>query len=193
MFGLSFWEISLILLVALLVLGPKRLPGLAKSIGKGLRELRRASTDLRSAIEEPLDEFRKPLRDMRDDLVGTVHNIEDRIREESGEDEDERDRPATPLGAGRREEKDAHDRAAEERRRREVEEVYASYGREAELDEDEEEERRRREVEELYASSAREDDLPDELGEPGAPALPPPDSAADDLEPPDHQSSRSEK
>jgi len=84
MFGLSFWEIGLIMLVALVVLGPKRLPALAKTLGKGLRELRKASTDLRSAIEEPLQEVKRPLEEMRDDLVDTVYRIEDQIEGEAG-------------------------------------------------------------------------------------------------------------
>jgi len=86
MFGLSFWEIGLILLVALLVLGPQKLPAFLKTIGKGLRELRRASSDLRSAIEEPLDEVRKPLQDMRDDLVDAVYSMEEDIESEAGDE-----------------------------------------------------------------------------------------------------------
>lgn len=50
MFGLGFWEVLLILAVALLVFGPARLPGLARSLGRGLREFRRASSDLQQAI-----------------------------------------------------------------------------------------------------------------------------------------------
>lgn len=52
--GLS--EVLLILAVALIVIGPKRLPELAKSLGRGLAEFRRASDDLRRSIlmdEEP--------------------------------------------------------------------------------------------------------------------------------------------
>ncbi len=89
MCGLSHWELILILAVALVVLGPRRLPGLAKSIGKGLRDLRRASNDLRSAIEEPLDEIRRPLEDMRSDLVDTIRNIEDQIEAEAQQSDDE--------------------------------------------------------------------------------------------------------
>ncbi len=54
MFGLGIWEILLVLLVALLVLGPKRLPDAARSLGRALGEFRRASSDLRNAIS--LDE-----------------------------------------------------------------------------------------------------------------------------------------
>lgn len=52
MFGLSFGEILVILVVGLLVLGPSRMPKLARSLGKGLREFRRATGELRSTFEE---------------------------------------------------------------------------------------------------------------------------------------------
>ena len=79
MFGLSFWEIAMVLVVALVVLGPKRLPGLARTIGGGLRSLRRASADLRHAVEEPLREVQQPLEEMRQELYQTVHHFEGEV------------------------------------------------------------------------------------------------------------------
>lgn len=55
MFGIGGWEMLLIGVVALLVFGPKRLPELARSMGKGLAEFRRASSDLRRSIDLDLD------------------------------------------------------------------------------------------------------------------------------------------
>lgn len=81
MFGLSLWEIALILVVALLVLGPERMPKMLREIGKGMRELRRASSGLREAIDEPLEELRKPLQDIRDELTDTVYRAERDIRD----------------------------------------------------------------------------------------------------------------
>jgi TatA/E family protein of Tat protein translocase len=52
MFGLGFAEILVILVVALLVFGPDRLPELARSLGRGLAEFRRASNDLRRSVME---------------------------------------------------------------------------------------------------------------------------------------------
>jgi TatA/E family protein of Tat protein translocase len=45
MFGIGMTELMVILALGVLVLGPKRLPELASSLGKGLAELRRASSE----------------------------------------------------------------------------------------------------------------------------------------------------
>jgi TatA/E family protein of Tat protein translocase len=50
MFGLSFWEIAAIMAVVLIVFGPSKLPELARNLGKGLREFRKATDDFRSGI-----------------------------------------------------------------------------------------------------------------------------------------------
>ena len=55
MFGLGFGEIMIILVLALLLLGPKKLPEAAKTIGKGLREFRKATDDLRGQIETEIN------------------------------------------------------------------------------------------------------------------------------------------
>ena len=50
MFGLGFGEIILIAVVALVVVGPKRLPDIAKSLGKGYGEFRRSLNDIKQTI-----------------------------------------------------------------------------------------------------------------------------------------------
>jgi len=55
MFGIGGWEMLLIAVVALLVFGPKRLPELARNLGKGLAEFRRASSELRRSIDLEMD------------------------------------------------------------------------------------------------------------------------------------------
>jgi sec-independent protein translocase protein TatB len=62
MFGLSFGEIVIIAVIALLLLGPERLPEAAKTLGKGLRELRRATDDLKDQVEREisLDDRKAP-------------------------------------------------------------------------------------------------------------------------------------
>lgn len=49
---LGFTEILFVLLIALLLFGPRRLPELGRMVGRGLAEFRRASTDLRATIED---------------------------------------------------------------------------------------------------------------------------------------------
>ena len=51
MFGLGTWEIALILGVALVVLGPDQLPSVARKMGRGLRDLRRAANDFTREIQ----------------------------------------------------------------------------------------------------------------------------------------------
>ena len=50
MFGIGTQELIIILVIALLILGPKQLPELAKTIGKGLSELRRAMDGVRDTV-----------------------------------------------------------------------------------------------------------------------------------------------
>ena len=49
-------ELLIILVIALLVVGPQRLPGLGRSIGRGLRELRKTQDEVRRTIQLNLDE-----------------------------------------------------------------------------------------------------------------------------------------
>jgi sec-independent protein translocase protein TatA len=48
-------ELLVILIIALMVFGPKRLPEIGRTIGKSLREFRQASSDLRGEIQRNLD------------------------------------------------------------------------------------------------------------------------------------------
>ncbi len=54
MFGLGMGEIAIILVLALILLGPQKLPDAAKQLGKGLREFRKATEDLKHQFETEL-------------------------------------------------------------------------------------------------------------------------------------------
>ena len=57
MFGsIGMPELILIFVVALLVFGPKKLPELGKSLGRGLAEFKRASEDLKKTIEDEIEQ-----------------------------------------------------------------------------------------------------------------------------------------
>ncbi|MEN6473799.1 MAG: twin-arginine translocase TatA/TatE family subunit [Syntrophaceae bacterium] len=51
MFGIGGQELFIILIIALIVLGPKKLPDLAKSLGRALGEFQRATQDLKREID----------------------------------------------------------------------------------------------------------------------------------------------
>ncbi len=57
MFGLGMPELLVILAVALIVIGPKRLPDIAKTLGKGMREFRKATTDFKQNIDLDTSDF----------------------------------------------------------------------------------------------------------------------------------------
>ncbi|MRR34125.1 TatA/E family twin arginine-targeting protein translocase [bacterium] len=52
MFGIGMPELLIILVLALIVIGPQKLPDMARSLGKGLAEFKKASNDFRRNIEE---------------------------------------------------------------------------------------------------------------------------------------------
>jgi TatA/E family protein of Tat protein translocase len=54
MFGLGFPEVAFIIVLALLIFGPKRLPELGRTLGKGLGEFRRDSNDLKRTFNAEL-------------------------------------------------------------------------------------------------------------------------------------------
>ena len=51
MFGIGMSELLLILAIALIILGPKKLPELARALGKGLNEFRKATNDIKSSLD----------------------------------------------------------------------------------------------------------------------------------------------
>jgi TatA/E family protein of Tat protein translocase len=65
MFGIGMPEMIVILAVALIVIGPKKLPDLAKSLGRAMNEFRRATNEIKSSLE--VDE---EIKDIKKDFYG---------------------------------------------------------------------------------------------------------------------------
>jgi Tat protein translocase TatB subunit len=51
MFGIGMQELLVIFVIALLVLGPKRLPEIARALGKGVREFRKATSEIKESVD----------------------------------------------------------------------------------------------------------------------------------------------
>ncbi len=66
MFDIGFTELLLIAVIALVVIGPKRLPDLARALGRGYAEFRRATNELKQSFEEEIRLDR--VREMREKL-----------------------------------------------------------------------------------------------------------------------------
>lgn len=58
MFGIGMTELMVIFVIGLIVLGPKRLPDLARTLGRSLAEFRRTSADLRREFMDVADEVK---------------------------------------------------------------------------------------------------------------------------------------
>ncbi|MCX8070164.1 MAG: Sec-independent protein translocase protein TatB [Thermodesulfovibrionales bacterium] len=73
MFDIGFQELVIIFVVALIVFGPKRLPEIAKTLGKGVGELKRAMDNVRDQIHSEVKDIKDPL-DLKNELYGKPQN-----------------------------------------------------------------------------------------------------------------------
>ncbi|MBF0200103.1 MAG: twin-arginine translocase TatA/TatE family subunit [Desulfamplus sp.] len=90
MFGLGMPEILLILAIALIVIGPKKLPDMAKSLGRALGEFKNAAQDFKRSIdlESSAREFTEPVKNIRDDIKKTMNPLESGLEKNNSNKED---------------------------------------------------------------------------------------------------------
>jgi Tat protein translocase TatB subunit len=69
MFGIGMPELIIIMVVALIVIGPKKLPDLARALGRGMAEFRKATQDIKETLELD-DELKEVKRDLADSISG---------------------------------------------------------------------------------------------------------------------------
>ncbi len=84
MFDIGFAELVLLMLVGLLVLGPEKLPRVARDAGLYIRKARRAWNQMRHSIEQELDaaEMRRVLEETQESTQAAVDDLKQSINPE---------------------------------------------------------------------------------------------------------------
>ena len=79
MFGIGMPELLLLLAIALIVIGPKKLPDLAKSLGRAMREFKKATNEFKESIQidEDLSDVKKAFDDLGGDIKDSVSQTKD--------------------------------------------------------------------------------------------------------------------
>ena len=74
MFGIGVPELLIILAIALIVIGPKKLPDLAKSLGRALNEFKKATREFKNSmdIDEDINTIKKPFNEINDNIRGVI-------------------------------------------------------------------------------------------------------------------------
>jgi sec-independent protein translocase protein TatB len=123
MFGIGMPELILIAVVALIVLGPKKLPDLAKSLGRALREFRKATSELKETlqVDSEFSEVKKAFTDFHADVNKTIRD-EDKPTEAAPPSE-----PASASGAAP---KEAADEPSKERKVEELSKAFDAWSAE---------------------------------------------------------------
>jgi Tat protein translocase TatB subunit len=99
MFGIGTPELIIIFVIALIVIGPKKLPDLARALGRGMAEFRKATSDIRANLDME-NELRGMEQEIADSVSGFMVDASEPGDKTSSEGED------TPQAQKREEETD---------------------------------------------------------------------------------------
>lgn len=77
LFGISGGEIFIILLLILLLFGPKKIPEIARTLGKGINEIKKVQRDINAEIHRYSEEIENPAKEMKEDIEGFSKGLSD--------------------------------------------------------------------------------------------------------------------
>ena len=91
MFGLGFGELIVVFLIALIFIGPKKLPELAKGLGKGIRDFQNATKGLSDQLQDSANSQSSKTEETpkitdaapQDEIVPHAHALDDKDKPQS--------------------------------------------------------------------------------------------------------------
>ncbi|MEW6600172.1 MAG: twin-arginine translocase TatA/TatE family subunit [Nitrospirota bacterium] len=101
MFDLGTQELIVIFIVAFLVFGPKKLPELGRTLGKGIRELKNAMRNMKDTIDEEVPDVTEEIKGVKSSLQDSIYksiekNFEDKADDQQKDkDQDKGETPAS--------------------------------------------------------------------------------------------------
>lgn len=80
---ISFQELTVILLFAVVIFGPKRIPEIARGLGQGIRAMKQATDDIKREIMNPVDDI-NPVKDIQDTIEEAKKDVTDTVDDALG-------------------------------------------------------------------------------------------------------------
>ncbi len=80
LFGISGGEIFVIMLLVLILFGPKKIPEIARTLGKGINEVKKVQRDINNEINRYSQEIDNPVKDVKEDIEGFSKGLEDEAK-----------------------------------------------------------------------------------------------------------------
>lgn len=75
---MSFGEIAVIILIAVLIFGPDKIPEIARGLGKGMRTMKEATDDIKREIMSQVDDV-NPVKEIQEEIQEAKKTIEDEV------------------------------------------------------------------------------------------------------------------
>jgi len=97
LFGISGGEIIVIFLLVLLLFGPKKIPEIAKALGKGMNEIKKVQRDINAEIHRYSQEIENPAKQITEDIEGFKKGLDEQISETLDEKQPTTDEGSDPV------------------------------------------------------------------------------------------------